>query len=40
MNEANLTEEPALPQNADPVALGGKNEVFDLGTSYEERYEL
>lgn len=34
INDASLTEEPAFPQNADPVAFGGKNDVFDLGTSY------
>lgn len=33
MKEASLTEDPALPQNAEPVALGGKNDVFALGIS-------
>lgn len=31
MNDASLTEEPVLPQNADPVAFGGKYAELALG---------
>lgn len=33
MKEASRTEDPALPQNADPVCFGGKNDVLALGVS-------
>jgi len=33
IKEASRTDEPAFPQKADPVALGGKNEVFARGVS-------
>ena len=33
IKDAKRTEEPAFPQKADPVDLGGKNDVFERGTS-------
>lgn len=35
MKEARRTDEPVLPQKAEPVDFGGKNDVFARGISYK-----